>query len=391
MADADTSMIELFYEEETNWGQIPGGTLQELRFTGEDLSQDTQTQASDEIRGDRQVSDQTRVSFEASGPINYELTYGTFDDFFAHALMDSWSAEVNISASDIGVDASAQEFTSPTGSGTDFTANNISVGQWVKADGFSNTGNNDYWYVTSVAEDALGVRDNAGNLSTEAAGPTVTVDGSTIRNGTTKKSLFIEKHYSDIGEYNYYTGMRVNTWDLSFQQESKVTGSFGFHGKEEVTDNQSSQGSGTNGVNSNQVFNTGDHLPRFVEGGSVFAPARQFTLSLQNQVRPRPALGQQASRETGVGTIGLSGTLQAYFSDPATYKKYLNFTDTSFSMIAEDKAGNGYIFTIHDANFTDGGAPGDSVDSDVIQTFNWSSKVHDSEPKKMIQIDRFSA
>lgn len=71
--------------------------LQIMRHTGESLKQDTTVVTSEEIRSDRQIADIIRTGVGASGGIDFELSYGTFDDFLQAILFsDGWSTEVTL-------------------------------------------------------------------------------------------------------------------------------------------------------------------------------------------------------------------------------------------------------------------------------------------------------
>jgi len=71
--------------------------LQIMRHTGESLKQDTTVITSEEIRSDRQIADIIRTGVGASGGIDFELSYGTFDDFLQAILFsDGWSTEVTL-------------------------------------------------------------------------------------------------------------------------------------------------------------------------------------------------------------------------------------------------------------------------------------------------------
>jgi len=73
------------------------GDLQVMRITGESLKQDTTVVTSEEIRSDRQIADIIRTGVGASGGIDFELSYGTFDDFLQAILFsDGWSTEVTL-------------------------------------------------------------------------------------------------------------------------------------------------------------------------------------------------------------------------------------------------------------------------------------------------------
>jgi len=97
---ADTSRSQLYYIPEVTYGVAPSGAYKALRFTGESLAQAQETTESQEIRSDRQVSDVIRNAISATGDVNFELSYGTFDDFIAAALGGTWATGVPVAGTD---------------------------------------------------------------------------------------------------------------------------------------------------------------------------------------------------------------------------------------------------------------------------------------------------
>lgn len=90
----NSSQTELSYVAEDTWGVTPTSpapVFQAIRFTGESLKIMNESVVSDEIRPDRNVPDTILVGGGASGGIDGELTYGTFDAFLESALYSTWS------------------------------------------------------------------------------------------------------------------------------------------------------------------------------------------------------------------------------------------------------------------------------------------------------------
>lgn len=90
----NSSQTELSYVAESTWGVTPTSpapTFQAIRMTGESLKITNESVVSDEIRPDRNVPDTILVGGDASGGIDGELSYGTFDDFLESALYSTWS------------------------------------------------------------------------------------------------------------------------------------------------------------------------------------------------------------------------------------------------------------------------------------------------------------
>lgn len=91
MATASSNRVRLRAIKQSAFGVTPTtGTSTDLRFTGESLAFAINSETSKEIRSDRQVADLIQTGAEASGDIQFELSYGTFDELFAGALGSAW-------------------------------------------------------------------------------------------------------------------------------------------------------------------------------------------------------------------------------------------------------------------------------------------------------------
>lgn len=94
MAIAETSQTRLAIIKETVYGTTPTTPVfRKLRYTGDSLKHNRQNITSNEIRPDRNVADLVQVAGGAEGAVNFELSYGAFDDLIAAALCGSWNAD----------------------------------------------------------------------------------------------------------------------------------------------------------------------------------------------------------------------------------------------------------------------------------------------------------
>src|SRR5574340_1406595 len=88
------------YKVESVYGTVPAATGpvgQSLRRVTSDLNLTKETYQSNEIRTDYQVSDFRHGVRSVAGTINGELSPGTYEDFFAAALMQEWRSEEHTS------------------------------------------------------------------------------------------------------------------------------------------------------------------------------------------------------------------------------------------------------------------------------------------------------
>lgn len=91
----DTSQFQLAYITESTYGTTPATpTFLVARTTGENLVPNINTVQSNEIRSDRNISDLIQVGQNAGGTVDFELSYGSFDDWLESLLYNTWSSDV---------------------------------------------------------------------------------------------------------------------------------------------------------------------------------------------------------------------------------------------------------------------------------------------------------
>lgn len=91
----NTSGMQLAYLLETIENAIPVTPPFKLaRVTGETLEAARTFAQSNEINGTRNVVDSQIASADAKGSVDFELTYGSHDDFISNALWNGWVANV---------------------------------------------------------------------------------------------------------------------------------------------------------------------------------------------------------------------------------------------------------------------------------------------------------
>lgn len=94
------------YVPETTFGTTPvAPTLKSIRYTGESLNFSIKNIVSNEIRSDRNTTDLVRVSSEASGDVQFEMSFLSFDELIEAAMCSEFSTPVSgLSSIKNGVD-----------------------------------------------------------------------------------------------------------------------------------------------------------------------------------------------------------------------------------------------------------------------------------------------
>ncbi len=384
MPFASSSLAALSYVEETEWGVTPAATFNDLRWTGESLAQSTTSEVSAEVRPDRQVPDVIRTDVEVAGDVNVELSYGAYDDLFAGAFMADWSSALGVTGTDISTDAGDNSINSAGGA-----LGAVLPGQWIKVDGFTNGANNGYFQATSVTANKVVVA--GGTLVVEVAGPSVTIDGSTLRNGTTSKSFTLEKSFSDVSEFVAFSGMRISSLNLTADTGALITGAISFQGKSTTVGDATLSSGPANAAAGNPVLNAIDNITGFRVGdGSQSFEITSHNFTVDNTLRAQKAQGSLGSVGIGLGTLNVTGAVSAYFEDRALYEKHLNWETSSFSYRIVDAAGNAYVFTFPALKFSEGNPVAGGKDQDIMAEMSWTAYRHPTYGFT-VQVDRFAA
>lgn len=93
-AGASASDGRLALVAEAAWGVTPANpAFKTMRFTSENLQPAKQTVRSNEIEPTRNVTDEIMVGRSVAGPLNFELSYETFDDLLSSLFHAEWTGD----------------------------------------------------------------------------------------------------------------------------------------------------------------------------------------------------------------------------------------------------------------------------------------------------------
>lgn len=386
---SDANRVGLSFVEESTFGESPGTQMKDFRWTGESLKQDTDSTTSSEIRSDRQITDVIRTNLRASGDINIELSYQAYEEMIEAALLSAnITSEVTVASSDTGVSAAASDNSLNHTSSWDNTPN---AGDWIRIDGFTgDTSNNGYARVVSATSSKIIVSQKT--LVDDAAGEAVSVKvGQMMTNGTTARTFHIEKGFTDLSnEFVTYGGMMPDTFNLAIAVEAIITGSFSFLGKSE-TSQTATTGTGSNAAApTNDIMNAIDNVTAILENGSASFDATNFTMALVNNLRARTKISALGAISIGTGSIGVTGSLEMYFTSKTLMDKYRAFTKTSLALVCEDNDGNGFVIDFPSIKFTDGNQNASGINTDVVANMEYTAYM-DSTLGYTVRVTQFDA
>ena len=386
-AAIDTGDILLSYGPEAVWGTAPSVAFQQVRLLGESLAGTKSRTRPGEITNVPQAAAALTTKIEAAGDINYALSAGTFDAFFAASMRGAWETAVNMSATTI-----AATSTGFTDSGTGFITGHIQKGQFIKVAGFTTTGlaANGYYRVDTVAAGTITTTPVPG--ATKIAGDTVTIKGTMVRNSNVFQSFFIQRQLSS-NQFMNYAGAWPSGGSLEVGVGDFCKGAFNFLAKSEAkatTDTSTgAQVAPPTGRVVDAINGIGD-LRR--NGVAVSAVIQKISMKWNSEgARTQMGIGSAVSQGIGTGQITLAGTLETYFKDFSLYDEFISELGGPISFRAYDNAGNGYCFTICNATIMNPKINAGGPNQDVMATFELEGNPDEAAlfGGKTLQIDKF--
>lgn len=206
-----------------------------------------------------------------------------------------------------------------------------------------------------------------------------------LANGTTKKSYTIESEFNDITQLVSYTGCRVSTLAVALRPQSVITGSLGFMGKINARAATTVGTGAPTAANTNAVLTTVDTMT-ITEGGSAI-DILGLDLSIAENLRVQPIIGQLAPRGIGYGEITVTGSLEAYFEDGTLLDKFLAFSASSLRVTITDSAGNSYVISLPAIKYMDGETPVSGKNQDAVVRLPFQAYM-DATTSKTLRVTR---
>lgn len=155
-----------------------------------------------------------------------------------------------------------------------------------------------------------------------------------LNTGTTVKSFTIEDGALDITQYRGFTGCMVNTMQMSIAPNQMTTATFGIIGKN-MTQGTTPLDATLTAASGSEPFDS--YSGSISEGGSTIAYLSAIDFTLNNNLNPAFVLGSTTNAQMEFGMSTLEGTLTAYYQDKTLIDKFLNETESSLSIVLDDR------------------------------------------------------
>ena len=327
------------YKKETTWGTLAGAASGKyLRRVTSNFNLNKETYESNEIRTDFQVADFRHGVRKAEGSLNGELSPGSYNDFMQSVLARDFTAGVAVSSLTLTIAPSGSLFTITRSAGS-FITDGVQVGNIIRLSGaglnIANQGNNAL--VVSMTATVLTVRvlsSTAMTSDTAVASCTVTVTGKVTYaplTGHTNDSYTIEEWYSDIGQSEVYTGMKVGSMAMQLPSTGLVTCDFNFLGMDLAQTGTSQYFTSPTSAGTNGIFAAVNGA--VVVNGVPVAVITSMDFTTERGLEAANVVGNNYASDVFTGRIRVTGNLSTYFQD-ATFRDYFKDEVTATLVLA---------------------------------------------------------
>jgi len=343
MTLASGATVGLVYVEEVTQGVTPGSTLYTLRTTNRNINLTKNALQSNERRADRQIATVRHGFHQVVGSPGFELSLEAYDDMLEGALANDWAP---LGSGVVGAAALASD-DSFTLSSSDWYTLGFTVGDIIDVTGYTpGTSNNAQFRIATIVADKITVTNVDGTAATvivdEAAGSNqFDLTGKQLEIGTDLKTYTFERQFTDITQYQTFTGCAINQMSLSIQPEQIVGGTFDIVGMTAAALAGSSIDDTPEAAATNEPFSAFEGT--LYEGGSEIAVVTGIDFQVANNRTVEGVVGAVTSPAVFEGDAIITGTLTAFFEDAVLINKFVNETASSIDLKLDDLNGTDFM------------------------------------------------
>ena len=387
------SQRDLYYKREAIYGAVADTTgavigttgFSEMRNTEDSISLVRDNFVSDERRGDRGIHDMRLGNKQPAGDIGFEFSYTSFDAFLEAALCSDLVASA-VTTTDMTATIVAATGVITAGAET-FIADGYKVGDYVVMSDWDDAGNNGTFVISAIPDEThmtvyptTGL-ENDSDTDVDIVGYRTGWDSDVIKKGTHVTSFSVIKSFSDIEEYQLFTGGIVNTMSLDINPNAMVTGSFGmlFKGM--------SNGTGDYVTDTPAIVGTTHPFDGFTgsiaEGGSNNTVVSSLSMSLDNGFERNFVLMADENPCVTSGKSNITGSMVLYFENTTEYTKFVNETESSLTIVLQDLDANTITINLPRIKYTSADSPVNS-DGAVMITMNFQALDDSAEASNIV-------
>lgn len=220
--------------------------------------------------------------------------------------------------------------------------------------------------------------------------------GDRLAHGTTRKTFTLQRRFYNIGGsitgYENSRGQEVSTWKVDLAAQDIAKANFSLMGNTGAFVTTQIAGATDVAATTGDIMTTGADMGMIILDGVVVGSAdnsfmKTFSLTLDNQLRQRAALGFFGTVGRGLGRLKIEGSTELYFESVATAQKALTNLDTQFAFRVGDSSGRGMLIDMP-ATKIDGSLSVSGTNSDVMLPLTFKARRHPTLGY-MIRVNRY--
>jgi hypothetical protein len=192
-----------------------------------------------------------------------------------------------------------------------------------------------------------------------------TFSSDIINTGTTVKSFSIQDAALDITQFRTFEGVMVNTMAMSMKPDALTMATFGLVGQDMAQSATAPAGGSYTAYSTNEPFDS--FSGTISEGGSPIALVNSLDFTLNNNLGATYVLGSNVTPQMEFGMSTLEGSMTVYYQDKALIDKFLAETESSLSIVLDDRvAGKTYTLLMPRIKINGAAVPVGSPQSRLI-------------------------
>jgi hypothetical protein len=193
--------------------------------------------------------------------------------------------------------------------------------------------------------------------------------------GATRKSITVERQFTDIGRYWTYAGALCQQLTLNLAVGRILTGSIGFMSKGLLEAGSSAfTGGSTVASPTNAVMDPIASLQLAQEGGAgSIAGITDITLNLSRGLVDMPQAGSADPLDLQSGQFVASGSFSCYFADATYIAKHLSHVTSSLAFTLGGASNLKYAFLFNKVKLTIPDIPNGGLNQPLIQQVQWKA------------------
>lgn len=301
------------YKKEATFGVLPANdsSAKKLRRVSFGLGMQKDLIKSEEIRTDYQRPAGRHGMRKVEGPIQGELSLGTYADFIGSALRKDFAAVSSLSAlTNVTASSSAPQFVRAAGS---WISDGLRVGMVVRCTGWTSGGtSNNSTNFTIIALTATQMTVSEA-VAAKASGDSVvfSIPGKVSyvpTTGHTDQSYSFEDWAPAITQSLRYLGNKVSSFDIDMPPNDKASITFNFLGQDRVSPTPTAQYFTSATAAGTSQMQTGLSGSLYINGTAV-GVLTSFKMTVDGGAEVQGVVGAKISPDVFMGPVEVTGSM----------------------------------------------------------------------------------